>query len=417
MATKVFRGDAAEVAEVKTVTPANVGVGDIFTLAINGKTIAYTATVNTVANVTAGITALWNASVIPEFAEITAADANTAVTLTHNTPGVPFTVTGTTTDGNSSNTQTLTVNTTTAASGPSCANLAANWNPSVPANTDDIVFEHSDVDVLYNLDAFSSLVVNSVTVKKSFTGAIGLPKRNANDYNEYRPTYLAIGFNTANLNDGEGQGSGRVNISAAASNATVNVFDSGSALENGIPAILLTSLGAASIVNVWKGDVGIAYFAGETSNTATLQIGYVENQATDATVLCGSGALITSITKTGGTLELLSNFTTLTQSAGETTIGGAATANTVNINGGTVYDHSSGTFNTVNVLSGATYDLRRALSSKAATALNVYERGTVYDPHGKLANTTLTLVETTLFNSDGQPRTVVVLPTNIQLTI
>lgn len=94
MATLVWVGNAAARQQVSTLTPANVEIGDVFTATINGKSISFTATAATVANVTAGLTAAWNASTIAEFAEITASDSTTHVTLTSDSDeGEPFTVT------------------------------------------------------------------------------------------------------------------------------------------------------------------------------------------------------------------------------------------------------------------------------------------------------------------------------------
>jgi len=63
------------IAQVDSLTPAStIEVGDLFTATINGKTLSYAATNTTIASVTAGFTTAWNASTIPEFAEITAAD-------------------------------------------------------------------------------------------------------------------------------------------------------------------------------------------------------------------------------------------------------------------------------------------------------------------------------------------------------
>lgn len=100
MAIKIHRGDAIAEAQVWRATPGNVEIGDTFRLSINGKLgVTFTATAATVANVTAGLTAAWNASVVAEFAEITATDAGTHVTLTADSAGTPFLVTASTVDG------------------------------------------------------------------------------------------------------------------------------------------------------------------------------------------------------------------------------------------------------------------------------------------------------------------------------
>jgi trimeric autotransporter adhesin len=85
MALKTWMPRARAVAEVHTITPANVEVGDVFTITINGKTVSFTATATTVANVTAGLAAAWALATEAEFTEITASDQTTHLRLTHNT--------------------------------------------------------------------------------------------------------------------------------------------------------------------------------------------------------------------------------------------------------------------------------------------------------------------------------------------
>jgi hypothetical protein len=57
MSTKRYIGNAQLLAQTDSFTPANVNIGNVFTLTCNGKTVSYTATVATVANVTAGLLA------------------------------------------------------------------------------------------------------------------------------------------------------------------------------------------------------------------------------------------------------------------------------------------------------------------------------------------------------------------------
>src|SRR5262245_57981396 len=98
MANRIFRGDAPPVAQVTKITPANVLLGDEFTITCNGKSITYIAQANTSADVVQGLIALLTANTIPELTEFIAAPSsdNTYITLTATTPGVPFTVTSST---------------------------------------------------------------------------------------------------------------------------------------------------------------------------------------------------------------------------------------------------------------------------------------------------------------------------------
>ena len=116
MATPIYRGDAEPIAQVVKVQPDKVEEGDVFILIINTKQISYTAKAASVADVVTGLVAAWNASTIPEFAEITASEDTSAVVetslraatsadsssakrflLTADTAGKPFTVTASTT--------------------------------------------------------------------------------------------------------------------------------------------------------------------------------------------------------------------------------------------------------------------------------------------------------------------------------
>ena len=382
MGTVIWQGDAPLVAEVKTVTPADIVISDTFTVTCNGKNIVFTASANTVVSVVNGLLALWNASTEPEFEEITATNpANTALVLTHDTAGVPFTVTAST-SGNGSHT----VATTTAASGPNCLNVATNWSGgAVPANTDDVVFEYSDIDLLYQLDALAAISADVVSIKSTFTGNIGLPRTNENGYAEYRPRYLQLGANTVTIGEGTGAGSSRVQLDLCNTTPTINVYNMAQTLEKGINPLLIINTAANTILNVNKGSVGIAINAGETSTITTMNIGSINNIVGDSTVDCGSGTTLGTIVKLGGAVTFESNVTTLTQHAGTSTILGAATATTITINDGTLEDRSSGTFTTVNL--HGIYDKRKSTAAKTCTNFNAYKGAKIYDPAGTITFT------------------------------
>lgn len=108
MATLYFRGDAQGVAQVIHLTPANVEVGDIFTVTINRKDLSYTAAESTVTDVCVGLARAIGAfnNDIAEFAEVSASvvydtDGVTAlyVKVTGLDDGTPFTLTTSTTNG------------------------------------------------------------------------------------------------------------------------------------------------------------------------------------------------------------------------------------------------------------------------------------------------------------------------------
>jgi len=103
MADLHWLGVAKATTHTIKVTPANPEPGDIFTIAIGKndcKTIDFTVVTGaaTVADVCAGLVAAWNASTEAEVKEITATDFTTYIQLAHDTIGVPFTITTSTTD-------------------------------------------------------------------------------------------------------------------------------------------------------------------------------------------------------------------------------------------------------------------------------------------------------------------------------
>jgi len=91
MATQIWRGDAEPVPQVVTLTPAAPEVGDVFTVTIGDKTVSYTSTLGTVAEVCSGLQQALAAANIAEFQEATWTTNNATVTGTATNPGIPFT--------------------------------------------------------------------------------------------------------------------------------------------------------------------------------------------------------------------------------------------------------------------------------------------------------------------------------------
>jgi hypothetical protein len=216
-------------------------------------------------------------------------------------------------------------------------------------------------------------------IKQTFTGKIGLPKTNAGGYIEYRPTSLKAGFTILDIGDGNGTGSQRINLNSNA-NTTVTIHNSGTGEADGIPAILLKTTTGNANVYINKGQLGIAIYGGETATVPTLNVGYISNQDGDSVVVCGSGVTLTTIVKTGGSLDIQSNATTVTNYSGDLMIRGSATVTALNLYGGACYDESSGTFTAANIY--GIYDRRRSTRTKTITTLDVYRGSEYHDPAG-----------------------------------
>lgn len=390
MATTKWLGHADAVAHVKTGsidsvdgTPAN----NTFTITRNGKSVSQVGTTDA-ATTAAALVALCNAETEPEFAEITWANPSAGnITATADTAGKPIPTIALTETGAGTGSVTDFTE-TTANSGPNDVSVATNWSEgSAPGAGDVAIVEDTDVPMLYSLDALSG-TLTSFTVKANVGTAfyIGLPEVNADDddntYDEDRSTYLAIDCTTVNIGQGDGTGSGRIKINAGTVATTLNVYRTGSRVETEIPPLLWKGTHTDNVINVTRGDLGVAIFAGETANAETVRVGYYDRKDSDSKVYIGSGFTHKAggtWTQTGGEAECWSNLITATLEVGKLTVAGSATATTITVNGGTCYYASSGTLATANVSSGGTLDFRRDNNSRTVTNANLYSGGRIYD--------------------------------------
>lgn len=377
MATILWRGDQAARAQVNTITPANVNIGNTFTVTINSKAITFTATAATVANVTAGLVALLQASTIPEFQEVTWADATTAITGTSSVAGRPFTQTSSASGG----TATLTTSTTTANTSPNDWNDAANWSPpGVPANSDDVYVENSASSILYGLDQ-NAVTLTSLNVAQSFTGRIGLPRVTASGYWEYRDTYLKVSATTVNVGRGDGGGSGRIKLNVGTAQATVNVSGTGQTAEQGVPSFLFVGTHASNAMTITQGSVGVGYFNGEAATVATLRVGSESNPAADVSLIVGAGVTLTTLDQYGGTALVQCALTTHYVLSGTATLFGSGAVTTLTVDqGGTVYYETTGTLTTLAVAGGGTIDFTRDPRARTVTNTTLEARATLLDP-------------------------------------
>lgn len=367
MVTKYFRGDALAVAQVNTVTPATITVGNDFTVTINSKSITFRATAATVANVTAGLVAAIAASTIPEFLEVTATDSTTHVTLTATTAGKPFIQTSSAAVGAGTGTPTNTTATTTVSSGPNHWDTLANWSDgALPANTDTVIVENSNVDILYGL-AQSAVTLTLLDIKASYTGKIGLPRHNGSYY-EYRDQYLAISTTTLKVGDGTGDGSGRIKINTGSVQTSVTCLYTAASAEQGVESFIWKGTHASNTVQVTRGNMGVAIFTSETATIATLKVGYQQSVQSDASVRCGSGTSLTTIDKSGGLLAISSDCTTIIQTDGTLkAIGDGIDVTTVKNEGGTFQYASNGVIGTLITANNAVSDFNGDLRAKTVT--------------------------------------------------
>jgi hypothetical protein len=344
MTTKTWTGNAAAVAQVTTLTPASPDVNDTFTVTVNNKSVSYQTAAGTVADVCNGLAnALANAS-YAEFGEFTPQNAISTITLTGNAAGVPFTVSlSVTTSGSATFTQSA----TTPCTGPNFWDNAANWSTdAIPAGGDDIVVNSGNVACLYNISQ-TSITLDSLSIYQTYTGTIGLPLYNTKGYYEYRPTELAVSATSLNVGQFAGtsaQGSGRLKINVGSNVCTLNVYNTGQPLDQGNPALTWRGTNSGNVVNVNKGQVGIAFFPGNTATIAGLNVGYVSNVNGDVQLTAGAQATIGTVTQNGGNVTFYGGMSTLLVTAGTCTVYGTGGVSSLTVNqSGYITWNSTGT--------------------------------------------------------------------------
>lgn len=393
MATRRWRGDAVPVYDVWTITPGGTIGTETFTMTINGKDVTYTAeSGDTVALVVAGLVAAWNNSTIGEFLEATAVNSTTTATITAKVAGVPITITCT-----ASGSATLTPSNTTAATGPHFFDNADNWTGgAVPVDGDTVVFDSGNVSCKYGLSQ-SALTPAAVTITMGFTGEIGLPEINrdnsAGQYREYRTKALTWcdtgdGSNTAvRIGEGLGSGSGRLRLNFNSGRVTGTVLNTGQRADDGEPSLQISGTHASNEWNILRGDVGFAFYAGETTTVATLRSGQIDNELGDVRIECGSDlGTVTLVEQSGGELTIRSAVTTFTQTGGVAHQMAGAVA-TLSIDGGKYFPKGTGTITTLNLGSGGIFDRRQDMRDMTITNTNLYEGFEYHDPFDSITNT------------------------------
>ena len=166
----------AAVAQVDTLTPTNVEIGDTFWVTLGGDSVSYTATVASAANVVTGLTAAINGNANMA-AAVTASGVGTLI-LTSDHAGATFTTTTSAVNGASgvTDTQALTVANTTIASGNIAVNTSANTTLSADLDTFITAVRNADPDfatvAAEHAFGFTSSSTHKITKQRGNSNAI-----------------------------------------------------------------------------------------------------------------------------------------------------------------------------------------------------------------------------------------------------
>lgn len=462
MASNRWLGRAQAIAQVDTVTMSGAGdwvTGDTITLTINTKSLVVTVGASltdadvaitvkeawkneTFTDTTASKTPADGGQDIAEHAEITATVSGDVVTLTHDTPGTPFTLTVTEV---SSGDETATEATATAATGPNHYDNPDNYDLGVlPVTGDDLFVDDSSVSILYALGilfgthtgANNAAVLTDSTQNWVPSSLIGQVIKNDTDGSSttvtantattvtgvlaggtdddwdtgdaYTMTTLNsltisrnytgtiglpkqnaggyveyrpdyLGIAATTVTMGRGEGSGSSQIKLDTGTAqTAITVESTGSPPFGLEAFLWKGTHANNTLEVHDGTVGVAVFGGEVATIITLL-------NTAGTVRCSVGTTLTTVTNESGNVELHSDIQgTLTNASGVILVGGSATVETIALEGGTVNYQSSGTIATANIGGfnrGATLDFSGDNSPRIITnAVSLRLNGRIVDP-------------------------------------
>ena len=311
MATVIRNGNATKVVEVKTATPANVEVTDLFTAKLTDPAgVEYTlptyeAAAATVKDVVEGVYALAVAAKAASRApwtEVTATEDDTAITLTAAAAGIPYTLTLTAVDGGGADTQTFAAAKAAAADGPGVYSSALNWaGDAAPVNDDDVVIPAAITAAIYGTDE-TAAVISNFTVEAGCAAAIGSPD-----------AYLQLDVDGAGTSivDFAGSGNGYLDVDNAVEiNVTFANTSAGlhlKGLDNTQLNLTPSNTGAV---------VGYASLAGEVGEIDTVNVSGGALTLGDS-VTKVDGATAFDVNQSGGTIVCRSAVATLKRYPGE----------------------------------------------------------------------------------------------------
>lgn len=399
MAIKRWIGNAPSTVDVWTITLSGVVASQSYTMTINTKVISYVADESdNVESILSGLIAAWNSlspAPPPEFQELTASGLPTAGPFTsmrvvQKVPGRPTTI-----SVEASGEAVFSIENTVPGTGPSDFTNPLNWSDGVgPLDSDTLVFDNGQIPCKYNLQTTLTGVL--VVIDPGYGGEIGLPMINRDNpntsYYEYRTTSLTLAGGTAVVNSGQ---ISRCHLDFGNNPANVRILDTGSRIEPQTPVVLIAGGDATSELSINRGDVGLAYFQGQTATMSLVRTAYTSRPLSDVNLTIGTGAVLTTITKNGGQLTSRAGAATMSQEVlgGTLTLSDSAAVTTLNVFGGTAVISTTGTFGTINLYGNAILDVDQDPRPRTITnPINVYSKDVSIRDNQKVINSgTLTL--------------------------
>lgn len=409
----LLTGGTTPAASVTTTTAGGAGSwadADTATMTINGKDVVVTMVgIETTTVVATALKEAWMSPVrldgtgttdatsnaggyeFGEFAEVTVTFSGRVVTLTANTPGVPFTVTVSETSA----TGALTLATVQAATGPHFWDNADNWDNGLPVDDDTVEFKNSDIPVKYNPPQDNLEVTGNIDA--SYTGEIGLRRVNRDNaskpYVEYRTGFVWLNAGgtgtsiTHSFGRGDGQGSRLIRwVHTGDAGLTVSaiVYKTNGGTDEEWPLQLeLENDSSVGAVSIFGGTVSLRDKQIGGTEFATLRVinGRVR--------LSGTGSALT-INQTGGVIEFSDRFAmegnlTLDLTGGTYLSRMASSANSVTatVENARLEWSSEETIDALEIRKAGIVDGEQDLRSLTLTACDLYEGASLLMGNGR----------------------------------
>ena len=360
MGTKYWIASAIQQTDRWTGTVALTwATGDTATITINGKSLVITiGSLTTTSQVATTIVQAFNrttftdttASMLPisggtsiaEFSNIIASisiSSSSLINFTSLDAGENTISMSSTTAGNG----TFTASHAISGTGPNYWDNVVNWDTgSIPVGTDTVIID-TPVSILYGSLDQSAITLTQLTFGENFSSAyVGLPKRNAAGYEEFRSSRLKVHATTV-TNDSF---SARMRLDLGSAQTAFT--------QNGSSTLDWIGTHASNVVTLNSGTCYLANQIGELATIATLNI-------SEASVYCGTGLTVTNIVKTSGSLWLSSSSTSLSNIMGSLNLLGG-THTLVTVAGGSVSSTKSSTITSLKMTGGSFESSRTAVA-------------------------------------------------------
>jgi len=380
---KLYYARAGVRKRIQTLTINSATATNIAGAAIGPRTELYTiGTGMTTALVAAALAAQLQASLAPEFQELSYSPSSNVITITSIDTGVDFVVTAAGTGGVVS---AATVQTATG--GMDWANVD-NWGGALPVNGDSIVVDIPDTPITMNLDALAGVDIATMTVRNRSNRGAGLTnfrRTNGAIYIEYRGRYVQLKTLTRLVVEGDGPGPDVLHVQLmTGGNTTCDISSNNSSDNDEVAPIQLLLKSTGNKLNLNKGYASIPKdeILGLLGVCATVNVGR-EGDNEEAPFANVDGT-VSAVNNYSGQTRASSNITLFMgrdsvdhlQTAGNLTVSGSA---------GNVDYRPAGTI-TFNITENCTLYLNRSTATKTLGSLcSGLNGGAVIDPNGTMA--------------------------------